>query len=100
MPPSSNPPASTQKSHSSFLFLFEGLAALTLLIAVIYLFATNPSAGHWAQNYNPTGHWQISTLIAALPIVILLGAMAILRLKAHVAALAGLATALLAAIVV
>ena len=100
MPPSSNPPASTQKSHSSFLFVFEGLAALALLIAIIYLFATNSSAGHWAQNYNPTGHWLVSTLIAALPIVVLLGAMAILRLKAHVAALAGLATALLAAIVV
>lgn len=78
----------------------EVVAALALLCGVIYLFHTNPVAGRWAQGYNPTGQWLLSTLVAALPIVVLLGAMAVLRLKAHVAALAGLATALLAAIAV
>jgi lactate permease len=40
----------------------------------------------------------LSSLIAALPIVILLGGLAALRLKAHVAALLGLAASLLTAI--
>jgi lactate permease len=39
-------------------------------------------------------------MIAALPIVVLLGAIAVLRLKAHVAACAGLATALLVATII
>lgn len=79
------------------------LAASTLLVlalAFVYLLRTHPSAGHWAQSYNPTGHWLLSTLVAALPIVVLLGAMAILRLKAHLAAVAGLATAIVIAIAV
>jgi lactate permease len=52
---------------------------------------------HWSQNYNPLGNALWSTLIAALPIVVLLGCIASGRVKAHIAALAGLATALLIA---
>jgi lactate permease len=103
----SNPPANARteptpaaKSPSALAVPLETLAALALLIAVIYLFQTNHSVGHWAQGYDPTGHWILSTLVAALPIVVLLGAMAILRLKAHLAAIAGLSTALLAAVIV
>jgi len=84
------------KSHAVPLAL-EGVAFVALITAVVYLFKTNSAALHWAQGYNPTGSFVGSTLVAALPIVVLLGSMAVLRLKAHVAALAGLATALLAA---
>jgi len=98
---SSSKTASAPGKPSHALSLaFETLAFLALLAGVIYLFSTNSARAHWAQGYNPLGHWQLSTLVAALPIVVLLGAMAILRLKAHVAAIAGLATALLAAIIV
>jgi lactate permease len=100
MPANPPAPAPAHKGPSTFSLGLEALAAAALLIAIIYLFATNRAGGHWSQGYDPTGHWILSTAIAALPIVVLLGAMAILRLKAHVAALAGLATALLAAIVV
>jgi lactate permease len=48
--------------------------------------------------YDPLGNWWLSTLVAALPVVVLLGALALLRLKAHWAALLGLATSLLIAI--
>jgi lactate permease len=75
------------------------IAILAAILASIYLLRTNPAHISWAQGYDPTGHWTLSTAIAALPIVVLLGAMAILRLKAHVAALAGLCTALAVAIV-
>ncbi len=54
----------------------------------------------WNQVYDPAGHWALSTLVATLPIFILLGTLAFLRLKAHWAALLGLAAALLVAIFV
>jgi lactate permease len=52
----------------------------------------------WTQNYDPLGHWWLSTLLAAIPVVVLLGALAILRLKAHYAALLGLAASLFIAV--
>jgi lactate permease len=51
---------------------------------------------HWTQNYEPLG--SVSPLIAALPILVLLGLLATGRVRAHTAALVGLASALLAAI--
>ncbi|MGB8957970.1 MAG: L-lactate permease [Candidatus Aminicenantales bacterium] len=52
----------------------------------------------WHQVYDPLGSVWLSTLVAALPIVILLGGLALLKLRAHVAALLGLASAVLAAV--
>jgi lactate permease len=77
------------------------IAAFILVgAAAIYLFKTNPATGSWSQGYDPMGRWWFSTMFAALPIFVLLGAMAVLRLKAHVAAVAGLLTALLVAVAV
>ena len=73
---------------------------VSLISAAIYLLKTNPHSGAWLQGYDPTGRWWLSTLFAAMPVVVLLGAMAIFRLKAHVAAVIGLATALAIAIIV
>jgi lactate permease len=97
---STNPPAPAANSFNGASFVFEAGALLAVVLGAVYLLATHTAAGHWSQGYDPIGHWQVSTLIAALPIAVLLGAMAILRLKAHIAALAGLVTALLAAIAV
>jgi lactate permease len=52
----------------------------------------------WAQVYDPFGNAALSTLVAAVPIVVLLGALGLLRLAAHRAALLALATALLIAV--
>ncbi len=52
----------------------------------------------WTQVYDPLGHWWLSTLVAALPVVVLLGALAVLRIKAHWAALLGLAASLVIAV--
>src|SRR2546422_4546473 len=52
----------------------------------------------WPQSYDPLHNVALSTLCAALPVVVLLGTLAVLRVKAHVAALLGLATALAIAI--
>ena len=55
---------------------------------------------HWTQVYDPLGHWWLSTLVASLPIVVLLGLLAGFRVKPHLAAMAGAVTALLVAIFV
>src|SRR2546423_9309772 len=47
----------------------------------------------WMQIYDPLGHWWLSTLLAALPIVVLFGLLAGLKLKPHWCAIAGAATA-------
>src|SRR5215471_13771254 len=53
----------------------------------------------WTQVYDPAGHWWLSTLIAALPIIVLLGLLAGLKVRAHLSAVAGAATAVIVAIV-
>ena len=52
----------------------------------------------WPQNYDPLGNAFLSTLIAALPIVVMLGAIAWLEIKIHLAALLGLGVALAVAL--
>jgi lactate permease len=54
----------------------------------------------WNQVYDPLGHWVLSTILAALPIIVLLGSLAFLRLKAHSAAILGLVAALAIAVFV
>ncbi|NMC81213.1 MAG: L-lactate permease, partial [Chloroflexi bacterium] len=51
----------------------------------------------WPQNYDPLQNSFLSTLAAVLPIVVLLGCLGLLRLKAHLSALLGLGVALLVA---
>ncbi len=51
----------------------------------------------WTQVYDPLGHWWLSALVAALPIIVLFTLMAGLRVKPHWSALAGALTAVLVA---
>lgn len=53
----------------------------------------------WTQIYDPLGHWWLSTLVAALPIVVLFGLLAGLKVKPHWCAIAGAATAVAVAII-
>ncbi len=48
----------------------------------------------WLQHYDPLHNPFLSTLAAALPVVVLLGSIAILRIRIHISALVGLAVAL------
>lgn len=53
----------------------------------------------WTQIYDPLGHWWLSTLVAALPIIILFGLLAGLKVKPHWCAIAGASTAVIVAII-
>lgn len=52
----------------------------------------------WQQVYDPFNNSWLSTLMAALPVIVLLGCLGLLRLKAHYAALLGLLVALMVSI--
>jgi lactate permease len=54
----------------------------------------------WTQIYTPLGSLLLSALVAAIPVVVLLGLLAFFHVKAHMAALAGLAASLLVAMLV
>ena len=53
----------------------------------------------WTQIYDPLGHWWLSTLVASLPIIVLFGLLAGLKVKPHWCAIAGATTAVLVAII-
>src|ERR1041384_307136 len=48
----------------------------------------------WEQNYDPLHNVFLSTILAALPVVVLLGTIAFLKIRIHFAALIGLAVSL------
>ena len=55
----------------------------------------------WTQVYTPVGNnLLLSALVAAIPVIVLLGLLAIFHVRAHLAALIGLASALIIAIAI
>ena len=90
----------TSGKHSAVSILRSVLGIAVVLLGVAWLIVTNPSQGKWSQGYDPTGHWVLSTLLAALPLVVLLGSMAIFKHPAHVGALLGLVTAFTTAVAI
>lgn len=52
----------------------------------------------WQQIYDPFGNMFISTALAAIPVVVMLGALGLFHIKAHIAAGMGLLAALLVAV--
>lgn len=94
--PRGNPSLPASKRHVAAMTL--GLVAAAGL--AFFLLESNSRTGLWLQAYDPTGRWWLSTAFAALPIAVLLGTMAILRLRAHVSACLGLLAALAVAIAV
>ncbi|MGE5470431.1 MAG: L-lactate permease [Bacteroidota bacterium] len=53
----------------------------------------------WQQNYDPFNNMLLSTLVASIPVIVMLVGLGFLHLKAHIAAAAGLAAALAIAII-
>src|SRR5438034_11321564 len=54
----------------------------------------------WTQVYDPLHSWILSTLVAALPILVLFGMLAGLRVKPHWCAIGGAATAVAVAVII
>ena len=70
------------------------IALVTIAIVVlVWTGSTRP----FVQGYDPFVHWWLSTICAALPVVVLLGSLAIFRMKAHYSAFLGLVTAIVIA---
>ena len=93
--PVASPPAPHKESTLSVAAGIIGVLAV-IIAAIALLKNTHPQS--WQQGYDPLGHWWLSTLCAALPIVVLLGSLAIFEIKAHFSAMLGLATALFVAV--
>jgi lactate permease len=73
------------------------LMALVIVALVVLAWTGTTPATPWAQGYDPLGHWLLSTICATLPVLVLLGTLAIFRMKAHYSAFLGLVTALVIA---
>ncbi|MGO9165943.1 MAG: L-lactate permease, partial [Candidatus Sulfotelmatobacter sp.] len=74
------------------------LMALVLVTLIVLSWSGVSPTAPWAQGYDPFGHWWLSTIFAAFPIVVLLGTLAFFHMKAHYSAVLGLVTALLIAV--
>ncbi|HKE34955.1 MAG TPA: L-lactate permease [Candidatus Acidoferrum sp.] len=90
------PPQAAAPGRSSPVWLI--IIAIAAILLAYKIYAAPSTSDKWSQNYDPTGHWWLSTIFAALPVVVLLGTLAFLRVKAHYAALLGLVTSLCCAI--
>ena len=92
--PSAEKPAALSQGKMRLPGILMALGAATLLALA---WAGSTSATPWPQRYDPLGHWWLSTICAALPVLVLLGTLALFRMRAHYSASLGLITAILVA---
>lgn len=90
--------APKRSSAPSTNLLISAIVIVGSVIIAIAILEIPALTTPWPQNYDPTGHWWLSTVVASLPVLVLLGTLALFHVKAHFAALLGLATALVTAI--
>jgi len=88
-------PTAVRQSRPNYVL--SALALAFFVVVAVVILKLRPLPAPWQQNYDPTGHWWLSTICAALPVVVLLGTLAIFRMKAHYSAFLGLATAIVIA---
>jgi lactate permease len=86
--------ASIRHHQTRIIFFSQKASVIASFVVSSLAFA----APQWRQIYNPTGHLWMSSLLAALPLLVLLVAIMVLRWKAHVAALLASGVCILIAI--
>src|SRR5439155_2953304 len=86
-------PGVTRRQSIPITFRLDNLACSIFPICV-----HTPPMEHWLQNYDPLANAFLSTMVAALPVVVLLSAIAIFRIRIHFSALLGLIVALAVAL--
>ena len=74
--PEGRPVPQSPRPASAQLVAVFAVGTLAIAFGAAWLLSTNHGGARWAQAYDPTGRWWFSTVIAALPILVLLGAMA------------------------
>jgi len=97
LPKAAKPTAVPQSKPN---YLSSALFVIAFAVFALVILKLPPLGAPWQQNYDPLGHWFLSALVAALPVIVLLGSLALGHVKAHYSALAGLLTALLVATLV
>jgi lactate permease len=100
--PAFTPPAQHRRpQHGGRRPLLLALLSAAFLALVFFLFRKSPPlTAPWRQSYDPAHNWLLSAALSAVPLLVLLVAMAVLRIKGHIAAIAGLLTALAIALIV
>jgi lactate permease len=101
METTSNPAASTAKSTGPVetgTRLPNILTALGAIAVFVLAWTGSTSTKPWAQAYDPLGHWWLSAIFAAVPVIVLLGTLALFHMRAHFSASLGLGVALLVAV--
>ena len=78
---STQTPSTSSRSAESAGWLGIVLTLVAIIVAIVIL--RLPELSGWQQQYDPTGHWWLSTIIASLPVIVLLGALAFGHVKAH-----------------
>ncbi len=86
------PPQTTAHDRFSLPWFLFFVAAAALL--AFRIFSSPQTAASWSQGYDPIGKWWLSTLCAAIPVLVLLCSLAFFHVKAHYAALLGLVASL------
>jgi hypothetical protein len=56
-------------------YVAAALVVVLGVIAAIMILRLPVLSSSWQQNYNPMGHWLLSALVAAIPVVVLLGSL-------------------------
>src|SRR5215470_15603157 len=87
-------PAALSQGKTRLPGILMALGATALLVLA---WTGTTSATPWPQEYDPLGRWWLSTICAALPVLVLLGTLALFRMRAHYSASLGLITAILVA---
>ena len=51
-------------------YLLSTILTVVAVVIAVMILRIHPLPGTWAQNYDPTGRWWLSTILASLPVIV------------------------------